>query len=460
MRRRTVGLLLAIGLWLVAPSAWAGADQRQQPADAFPSDVASVWFDTLYDVIKAEATAPPPASRIYGVVAVALYEAVVPGARHHQSLVDQLNELTAVPQPKKHQPYHWPTVANAALARTIRGLFSSQKPENLEAINVLEQRFASQFHAEIRRNEYKRSVAHGKAVADALLAWAATDGFATSNNCPYVPTPVDGAWEPTPPLFNPNPLQPCWGQLRPMALPSGATCAPPRPPAFSTDPESEFYAAALDVYTTGVHLTDEQQAIADYWADGTGQTGTPSGHWIAIVSQLARHHGHRRHHSLSLMAAAEAFVRVGIAVHDAFIACWYTKYVYDLRRPVTYINDHIDPTWIPYITTPPFPSYHSGHSTQSGAAATVLTAMFGRLEFTDTTHVDHGLQPPQAPRTFRSFDEAAEEAAASRLYGGIHYPFDNDDGLGTGWCIGDWIRQRVQFRKQRLLLDVRGWGAD
>jgi hypothetical protein len=103
--------------------------------------------------------------------------------------------------------------------------------------------------------------------------------------------------------------------------------------------------------------------------------------------------------------------------------------------------------WTPYITTPAFPSYHSGHSTQSGAAATVLTDMFGSLSFTDTTHTDHGLLPPQAPRTFRSFDEAADEAAASRLYGGIHYPFDNDDGLGAGWCIGDRFRKREQFKK-------------
>src|SRR5438105_259449 len=108
MHRRTVGLIIAIDLVCVILSTWAGADQRTHPTDAFPSEVAAVWFDTLYDVIKAEATAPPPASRIYGVTAIALYEAVVPGARHHRSLVGQLNALAAVPQPKKHQPYHWP----------------------------------------------------------------------------------------------------------------------------------------------------------------------------------------------------------------------------------------------------------------------------------------------------------------------------------------------------------------
>src|SRR5262245_65449117 len=128
---------MAIGLMLTIPSVWA--DQHNEPADDSPSEVAAVWFDTLYDVVKSETTAPPPAARIYGVAAVALYQAVVPGALHHRSLVGQLNGLASVPQPKTHGNYHWPTVANAALAHTIRGLFPSLKPANLTAINALEQ---------------------------------------------------------------------------------------------------------------------------------------------------------------------------------------------------------------------------------------------------------------------------------------------------------------------------------
>jgi membrane-associated phospholipid phosphatase len=160
------------------------------------------------------------------------------------------------------------------------------------------------------------------------------------------------------------------------------------------------------------------------------------------VSQIARDD------TLSLAAAAEAYARVGIAVHEAFIACWNTKYFYKLQRPVTYINDHIDEDWRPYIVTPGFPSYTSGHSTQSGAAARVLTDMLGIKHFTDTTHTDHGLAPPQKPRTFDSFDEAAAEAAVSRLYGGIHFAFDNEDGLASGKCIGQAITDRVRFRNK------------
>lgn len=334
-------------------------------------------------------------------------------------------------------------MANAVLANTIRGLYPTISQASLDAINTLEQGFASHQQAAVPRLVYERSVAHGQAVAKAILEWAATDGYSDYNNCRYVPALVPGAWEPTPPPFNPNPLQPCWGLIRPMVLISGGECPPPGHPAFSTDTASDFYAAGLEVCHIGLGLTNGQKRIAEYWSDGAGATGTPPGHWIAIVSQISRND------SLSLAAAAEAYARVGIAVHDAFIGCWNTKYIYNLQRPVTYINDHIDAGWLPYIATPGFPSYSSGHSTQSAAAARVLTDMLGIKSFTDTTHIDHGLVPPQEPRTFTSFDEAAAEAAVSRLYGGIHFSFDNNDGLASGQCIGQAIYDRVVFRNDK-----------
>jgi hypothetical protein len=440
MRRRTVQVALAAALLAFAAVARAKDDKDKKPADSFPSDVASVWFDKLYDVVKSEATAPPLAARIYGVSAVALYEAVAPGTGENRSLVGQLNDLSSVPRPKKNEKYHWPTVANAALAQTIRSVFTSLKPENLGAINALEASFNAQFQAQVKK-EFDRSVDQGKAVADAILAWAATDGFSTFNNCPYVPAPVAGAWKPTPPGFMANPLQPCWGEIRPMVLRSGLECPPPGPPRYSIAKGSDFYKAALEVYNVNLNLTDEQKTIAIYWADGAGATGTPPGHWIAIVGQIARNDG------LSLARAAEAYARVGIAVTDAFIECWNTKYIYNLLRPVTYVRENISAIWLPFIVTPPFPSYTSGHSTQSGAAARALTDMFGIKTFTDTLHSDHHLVPFQTPRTFNSFDQAAEEAALSRLYGGIHYTFDNNDGLVSGQCIGQAIYDRVRFKK-------------
>jgi len=224
-----------------------------------------------------------------------------------------------------------------------------------------------------------------------------------------------------------------------MVLTSGSECPPVAHPAFSTNNGSDFYAAGLEVYNIGLGLTDEQKLIAIYWADGPGATGTPPGHWIAIVSQIAQND------RLSLARAAEAYARVGIAVHDAFIACWNVKFATNLQRPVTYIRQNINASWTPFIGTPNFPTYTSGHSTQSGAAAAVLTQMFGIKRFVDTTHTDHGLTPALSPRTFDSFDEASAEAAVSRLYGGIHYSFDNNNGLTCGQCIGQKIQERVSF---------------
>jgi PAP2 superfamily len=439
MWTRFVAVTLMVALVFVVPRAWA--DQSLAPADDDPSVVAVVWFDTLYEVVKSEAIAFAESSRIYGVSAVALYEAIVPGMLHHRSLVGQLDRLTAVPQPEVALPYHWPAVANAVLARTIRGIFTSLKPESLAIINDVEQRFTVLFHIELDAQEYQRSVTHGQQVADAILAWAATDGFALFNNCPYDPEPVPGSWKPTPPNFVMNPEQPCWGQLLPVVLKTATECAPPGHPGFSTDPNSTFYVAALDVYQTGLNLTDEQKTIAQYWADLPGTTGTSSGHWIAIVGQIARND------SLSLAAVAEAYAKLGISLTDAFITIFHAKYQYNLMRPVTYIQANIDNTWLPYLVrTPPNPSFISGHSAQSRAAAEVLTDLFGDKAFVDTTHIDHNLEPLQAPRAFNSFKDAAAEAAISRLYGGIHYAFDNNDGRSSGNCVGQAIVDRLRFK--------------
>jgi hypothetical protein len=100
---------------------------------------------------------------------------------------------------------------------------------------------------------------------------------------------------------------------------------------------------------------------------------------------------------------------------------------------VTYIRSVIDPGWTPLLVTPPFPEYTSGHSVQTAASAQVLTGLFGKLAFTDHTHDARGL----SPRSFSSFIEAAEEAAMSRLYGGIHFRAAIERGLEQGASIGE-----------------------
>jgi hypothetical protein len=227
-----------------------------------------------------------------------------------------------------------------------------------------------------------------------------------------------------------------------MALASADELPAPAPPQYSTLFTSDIHAAAVEVYQRSQNLTAEQRTVADFWSDNPGQTGTPPGHWMALVSQIARDGG------LSLAQTAEAYARVGIAVHEAFICCWRIKYATDLLRPVTYIRDPTcpinDAVWSSPIGTPPFPEYTSGHSTQSGAASYLLSDLLGAIPFTDESHA--GI--PLPARSFDSFEEAAQEAAISRLYGGIHYRSAIEHGVDQGRCIGRTVRDNVVFREE------------
>jgi hypothetical protein len=268
-------------------------------------------------------------------------------------------------------------------------------------------------------------------VARAVFGWSRGDGGHEGylRNFPpdYVPPSGPGLWVPTPPAFQPA-LQPRWGDNRPLVLFDGRSCAPDDPTRYSEQRQSAFFAQAREVYDVVNNRTPEQGAIALFWADDPGVTAGPPGHSISVATQVLRLE------DASLMLAAETYAKVGVAVCDAFIACWKTKYVYNLVRPVTYIRRLIDPTWLPLLNTPPFPEYTSGHSVQSAAAFGVLADLFGdSYSFDDHTHDNRGL----APRRFGSFSAAAEEAAFSRLYGGIHFRPAIERGLTQGRCIAE-----------------------
>ncbi len=137
-----------------------------------------------------------------------------------------------------------------------------------------------------------------------------------------------------------------------------------------------------------------------------------------------------------------AYTKTSIALMDAFISCWDEKYRSNLIRPETLINEHIDEDWQPVLQTPPFPEYTSGHSVVSGAAATTLTDIFGdQFSFDDDTEVAYGLPI----RSFSSFNEAADEAAISRMYGGIHYRVAVEVGVKQGRDLGDFVIDNLQM---------------
>jgi hypothetical protein len=339
-------------------------------------------------------------------------------------------------------------VANAALGGILRRLFPIAPPEGLDAVETLEASFGERFRRRVPRSVLRHSEDRGAAVAEIVFDWSKEDGGHEGylDNFPveYVPPVGPGVWQPTPPPFL-RALQPLWGTNRPFAIAAGSECPPGDPTPYSEDPSSAFWAEALEVYDTVNDLTEEQREIALFWADDPGVTATPAGHSVSIATQALRARDAR------LDTAAETYAKVGIAVADAFIACWSTKYTYNLLRPVTYIQAFVDADWLPILVTPPFPEYTSGHSVQSGAAAAVLTDVFGRrFAFVDRTHEDRGLPA----RSFGSFGEAAREAAISRLYGGIHYRPAIARGLEQGRCVGRAVNA-LELRGRRARPDPK-----
>lgn len=429
-------------LWAVGCGSKLEIETRQTAQ--FDAAVVVEWMDLCQFVVKQERFPPTSASRLYAYAAIALYEGAIVGDPAYDSLAGQLNDLDSLPAPSPASPYDPATVANRACAVVVRGLapqmflpFVTTGPLTNQAINGMEQDWNARRQAAVPADVWQRSFDHGDALGQALLAWANADGWSVVNPAQntYVPPIGPGLWIPTPPSFL-RALQPLWGSLRTFVLVDAdeVPVAPPTP--FSTDPASPFFAENLEVYGAVNGLTPAQREIAEFWSDDPGVTSTPAGHWVSIVSQLCVRD------DLRLQVAAEAYARVGLAVGDAFIACWRVKYLHDLLRPVTFIQEHIDRRWTPFLETPPFPEYTSGHSTQSGAVATVLTDLFGDVAFADFTHVGRGLPV----RFFASFHDAAEEAAISRLYGGIHFRSAIDVGVDHGRAIGERIIARVAFR--------------
>jgi hypothetical protein len=409
------------------------------------SDVALDWNATLLQVIRDWTTLsndpytnrvvterPPVAARNLAMVHAAMYDAVV-------GIEGGFTPYLVTSQ----APAGASSIAAAAAAahRVASAVYT--QPHELA---VFDASLAESLATVPDGTAKDVGIAWGREVGDAMLAQRANDGANTMVS--YSPGSDPGDWNRTFPDFLP-PLIPQWPQVEPFALSSGSQFRPAAPPSL----DSADYAAAVDeVLRLGrydsTERTAEQTEIALYWADGGG-TYTPPGHWNQIAADVSISQ------SQTLLENARTFALLNIALADAGIASWDSKYAYDLWRPIDAIrrggSDGNEATveiasWIPLLKTPPFPTYTSGHSTFSGAAATVLTSLFGDdVAFSSESdgHAGFRLRPlavnQVVTRHFTSFWDAAEEAGLSRIYGGIHFQFDNSAGLATGQAVGQYV---------------------
>ena len=397
----------------------------------------------LTDVLVYDIYSPPVASRTYAYISIAGYEAAVAGNPEYHSLSTQLHGLTPLPKIKVGKEYSYTLAAVQAILTVGKAMvISEDKVESFHAAIVKEFK-TSGMPADVINN----SIAYGLDVAKHILAWASQDSYKqTRTFSKYAVTNDAAVWKPTPPAYM-RAVEPHWNKIRTFIIDSAQQFKPVLPTPFSADKNSQFYKEALAVRDIGTSSSAEQKEIANFWdcnpfkmnVNGhvmyASKKISPGGHWMNITRLACQKM------SANVIQSLEAYTCLAVTIADAFISCWDEKYRSQVIRPETYINQYIDGSWAPLLQTPPFPEYTSGHSVLSTASAVMLEKIFGNnFSFADSTEVEFGIPV----RHFSSFGQAAEEAAISRFYGGIHYMPSIINGSEEGKKLGTFIIKRLK----------------
>lgn len=405
--------------------------------------------DKLTEIIIHDIFSPPVASRIYAYSSIAAYEvAVLAGNGEYKSLMGQLNGFEKTDFDVSKDVY-LPLASLAAYYKVGTTLIFSEEMMQAHKNEAFKELKSKGIPSDV----IEASVALGEKVADHVIAYSKKDNYHQSRSFEkYTISSDPNSWQPTPPMYMEG-IEPHWNKIRPFVLEAPDQFKSEPATAFDSEPGSDFYREAEEVFNVVKNLTQEQSDIAFFWDCNPYKVNvkghvmfaekkiTPGGHWMgiaAISSKTAKQ---------DWIGAAETLAKTSIAVFDGFIACWDEKYRSVLIRPETYINKYIDEEWLPILQTPPFPEYTSGHSVISNAAAETLTSLFGEgFHFVDSTEVAFGLPI----REFESFKLAADEAAISRMYGGIHYMPAIVNGASKGKKVGQYLVGKIETKSQKL----------
>jgi hypothetical protein len=405
---------------LSSPNAWYSQDVSN-----YSSDVLNQWMVMQIRLMSTtQASFNGPFIRIYAYSGIAAYAAIYPGIAEsspNSFNIKRLNSFPELPEIRSDKKYYWPASVNAALAYMNHEMFPMANASGKAAIDSLEEAIEKSFPADSRDSVIFYSAEYGRKVASAIFNWAERDGYRNGND-PYSPPEGRGMWKPTFPSYA-SAVTPYWGRLRTIVPGSNENTEPGPPPEYSEEKKSVFYKMVKQVYDLSNHITPEQKAIALFWKDINPGVTAP-GHWLNILRQVIEKE------KTPLDKAVFAYALSGIALNDTWISSWKTRYKYNLVRPITYIQTVMGfKDWTPPIPTPPHPEYPGGHAALSSAVASALTQVFGNdYSFTDHTYDNFKM----LPRTYPSFWAIAQEAAISKVYGGIHYKVSVEVGLQQG----------------------------
>jgi hypothetical protein len=396
------------------------------------ADFVYEWYRAMAEIqLPNPAGAPPINYRNFAYIGIGLFESVQPGIKGGSSLSPKLYQMPAMPKPDMSKDYLWSASANAALASMFKLFLTGNTgltPANIASVDAMEAANYNSFRSMASEDVLQRSEAFGRAVATAIFNWSATDNF-TMSSVGWVPPVFPGSWVPT---SNPPTITGAYlGDSRPLLKYSLTALAPPLPFPYSTDPSSQFYQAAKEVYDIGVSQNAALQATARWWADAGGPgVGYPAPyHLISIVTNVLEQH------NAGLWKAAEVYAKTGIGIKDGPIITFRSKYHYNLLRPITYIRQNIDANWNSLLASPAYPEYPSGLISNIGPVIQVLIREFGDIPVTDDLYSWRGLPV----RQYSSLSQLLREAADSRIYAGIHYRFAQDVSVEMGIQLGNEI---------------------
>lgn len=433
--------LLTIVLFLI----WGC--QKEEPIIVTSTDYRN-GVDKVTEIMVHDIFSPPVAARIYAYPNIAAYEIVAQKDSSLRSLAGQINHLDSIP--KSNNPkVNYPLAALIAHMEISKALVFSE-----ERMEVYRDSLYAVWNKQ-NSAELEASKEYGLAVADFIKNWMDKDNYKQTRTMPKftVITEDPARWQPTPPAYMDG-IEPHWNKIRPFVLDSASQFKPTPPPDFSIEEGTDFHKELIEVYEIGNKIAEvgdesEEVSIAKFWDCNpyvsvtrghlmfATKKITPGAHWIGITEIASRDT------ESDFNNTVYAYTKTSIGIFDGFISCWDEKYRSNLIRPETLINQHIDENWKPILQTPPFPEYSSGHSVVSGASATVLTDIYGdEFEFLDDTELPYGLPV----RSFASFNKAAEEAAISRMYGGIHYRAAIEEGLEQGIKVGKLVNEKLQMK--------------
>lgn len=388
--------------------------------------------------VNTEGYRGPVAARAYGYVGLAAYEAAIPGMAGYQSLSNLYPGIKMPVQPTAAR-YNLLVALHASYYTILEHFFISSPETIKQKLRSLKSRWDSELSSELDQVTYDSSRMFGVAIANAIFEWSASDSLGFDANLhnydrTYKPPSGEGKWV-TSVHFPMPPLLPYWGKVRPFIIQPEDYLAKPLP-EFSPLPNQFYHTQAMEVLTLSKPLSPENKWISDFWNDDRpGLTFSPAGHWLAITNQVIERE------RPAIEKTLETYLRVGFALSDASVSCFKSKYFYNVERPETFIQNNIAKDWRPYSPTPPFPSYPSGHSMMGAAAARVLTQMYGEnYKIKDQSHKDLA-DFTTNPREFKSFLDMSEENALSRIFMGVHYRIDCEEGLRLGDMIGIEINQ-------------------